>query len=457
MNKKFPDHIFKAYDVRGIYPSELDEDLAYKTGRAFVTLLREDDDTNTKLKIIVSSDMRISSPKLKKSIIQGIIDQGADVIDIGLASSPTFYFAVAYYGYDGGIIVSASHNPKEYNGFKFVRKNARAVSKDTGIYTIRDLVKNNKFRKFEKGIIKTRENILDNQLKHDFKYADTKIIRKFKIVLDPANAMGIQYLDAIFSKVNANIVKMNFELDGNFPAHQADPLQDENVTELKKMVLKEKADIGIATDGDGDRIFFVDDKGEIIPPHILRALLAKIFLRDKPGSYICYDIRPGKITKDTIIKNGGKPIITRVGHSLIKEKMIEVNAYFAGESSGHFFLRFDEGYYEAPIVVILKILGELSITGKSFSELIKPYKKYFHSGEINSKVEDKEIVIKKLADIFNDANEINYLDGLTVEYDDFWFNVRPSNTEFLLRLNLEAKSKDKMIKMRDNILKIIRE
>jgi len=457
MKKEFPDHIFKAYDVRGIYPSELDEELAYKTGRAFVTFLKDEYKLKEKLRIVVSSDMRISSPKLKKSLIKGLIDQGSDVIDIGLASSPTFYFAVSYYDYDGGIIVSASHNPKKYNGFKFVRRNARSVSKETGIYMIRDLVERNEFKKVKKGNINRRENVLEDQLEHDLKYANITGIKKFKIVLDPANAMGIQYLEGVFSRIPSDIIKMNFELDGTFPAHQADPLQDENVIDLKKRVLKEKADLGITTDGDGDRIFFVDDKGEIVPPYILRGLLAKIFLRDKPGSNICYDIRPGRITRDIIIENGGKPVITRVGHSFIKEKMIEVDAFFAGESSGHFFLRFDEGYYEAPIVVILKILRELSLSGKTFSDLIKPYNKYYHSGEINSSVHDKENVIKKLAETFSDADDINYLDGLTVEYNDFWFNVRPSNTEPLLRVNLEAKTKDKMEEMRDKIITIIRE
>jgi phosphomannomutase len=456
MNEGFPSHIFKAYDVRGVYPSELDEDLAYKIGRSFVTLLKEEYKSNGNLKIVVSSDMRISSPSLKKSLINGVIDQGADVVDIGLASSPTFYFAVAFYGYDGGIIVSASHNPKEYNGFKFVREKARAVSKETGIYTIRDLVEKNVFIKSNKGKISRMDNVLTDQIKHDLNYSDISKIKKFRIVVDPANAMGAQYLDALFSKIPADIIKINFELDGTFPAHQADPLQDENMSDLQMRVLADKADLGIATDGDGDRIFFVDDKGETVPPYILRSLLAKIFLRDEPGSKICYDIRPGRITRDVIVENGGKPIITRVGHSLIKEKMIEENAYFAGESSGHFFLRFDEGYYEAPVVVILKILEELSISGKSLSNLITPYKKYYHSGEINSKVSDKDKVIKNLAYIFSDAKDINYIDGLTVEYDDYWFNVRPSNTEPLLRLNLEAKTEDKMIEMRDKIIKIIR-
>ncbi len=457
MKKEFPEHIFKAYDVRGIYPNDLDEDIAYRIGRAFVTLLHKEHDSKDNLKIVISSDMRVSSPSLKKSLINGVIDQGADVIDIGLASSPTFYFAVAYYGYDGGIIVSASHNPREYNGFKFVRRNARAVSNETGIFTIRDLARENRFPPAKRGVISKRINVLDDQIKHDMKYVDTKFIKKFKIVADPANAMGIQYLEAVFRMIPVDLVRMNFELDGTFPAHQADPLQDENVIDLKKRVILENADLGIATDGDGDRIFFVDNKGEIVPPYILRGLLAKIFLKDRPGSTICYDIRPGRITRDIIIENGGKPVVTRVGHSLIKEKMIEVDAFFAGESSGHFFLHFDEGFYEAPIVVILKILQELSLYAKSFSDLIQPYKKYYHSGEINSKVTDKDTVIRRLAEVFNDAKNISYLDGLTIEYDDYWFNVRPSNTEPLMRLNLEAKTEEKMMEMRDRVLDIIRD
>jgi phosphomannomutase len=268
--------------------------------------------------------------------------------------------------------------------------------------------------------------------------------------------MGAQYLEAIFSKLPCELIKMYFNLDGTFPNHQADPLKDENLVDLKNKVLEEQADLGIATDGDGDRIFFIDEKAETVPPHILRGLLAKIFLREKPGATICYDIRPGKITKDMIVKYGGKPMITRVGHSLIKEKMREVNSYFAGESSGHYFLKFDDSYYEAPIVIILKILEELSESGLTLSNIINPYKRYFHTGEINSEVDDKQGKIKELGDIFKDAKNINYLDGITIEYDDFWFNVRPSNTEPLLRLNLEANSKEKMQEMRDKVLKIIR-
>jgi len=455
MRQEIPNHIFKAYDIRGIYPDEINEKIAYKIGRAYIILLQEEN-KNQKLTIVVAYDMRISSPQLKKFLIKGLTDQGADVVEIGLASSPTFYFAVANYNYDGGIQVSASHNPKEYNGFKIVRKKAIPVSKDTGIYRIRELVTNNNFSVSEKGMVTKRINVLQDQLNHDLKYANIGKIKPFNVVADPGNAMGAQYLNAIFLKLPGKLIKMNFDLDGTFPNHEADPLKEENLADIKNRILKEKADLGIATDGDGDRIFLIDEKGETVPPHILRGLLAKIFLREKPGETICYDIRPGKITKDMIIENGGKPVITRVGHSLIKEKMREVNSYFAGESSGHYFLRFEDSYYEAPIVVILKILEELSESGRTLSNLINPYKRYFHSGEINSKIEDKEGKIAELAEIFKDAKNINYLDGVTIEYNDFWFNVRPSNTEPLLRLNIEASSKEKMEEMRDRILEIIR-
>lgn len=455
MSDSFPSHIFKAYDIRGIYPSELNEDLSYRIGRAFTQLLQKE--LNKKnLSLVVSSDMRISSPQLKEQLIQGIIDQGSDVIEIGLSSSPTFYFAVANYGYDGGIIVSASHNPKEYNGFKMVRKKAIPLSGETGMDELRELVKKNDFTDEEKGNLIKKDNVLLDQLNHDLSFVNVEKIKPFKIVADPSNAMGAQYLEVLFSKIPGILIKMNFDLDGTFPAHQADPLVKKNVEELQKRVLYENADLGIATDGDGDRVFFVDNKGENIPPHIMRSILAKIFLEEKPGSTICYDIRPGKITQDIISQYGGNPVITRVGHSLIKEKMREVDAYFAGESSGHFFLRFDHGVYEAPMVIIGKLLEELSKSDLSLSELVQPYNKYFHSGEVNSKVSNKEEKMKEIVSKNSDAIKIDYLDGITIEYDDYWFNIRPSNTEPLLRLNLEAISMELMEEKRDALIKIIR-
>jgi len=452
---KFPSHIFKAYDIRGIYHSELDETLAYKIGRAFTTMLQQEE-KKTDISLVVSSDMRLSSPQLKQNIIQGIIDQGAHVIDIGMASTPTFYFTVAQYNYDGGLIVSASHNPKEYNGCKMVRKQATPISKETGIYTIRDLAQNNIFTDHKKGTIMKKSDVLEDQMNHDLNYINKDNIKSFRIVADPANSMGAQYLDLLFKHIPGTLTKINFELDGTFPAHQADPLNEENMKQLKDKVVEDGADLGISTDGDGDRVFLVDEKGETIPPYILRGLLAKIFLRQHPNSHICYDIRPGRITRDMILENSGIPVVTRVGHSLIKEKMRELDAVFAGESSGHFFLKFDHGFYEAPVVMIGKILEELTIKNCRFSELVKPYKKYFHSGEINSKVENKEETMNHIVSLHKNAKNISYLDGITIEYDNYWFNIRSSNTESLLRLNLEAETQEIMEEKRDELLSIIR-
>lgn len=447
--------IFKAYDIRGIYGQDFDEEMAYQLGLAF-SEMRKNELKKDNINIVAGCDMRVSSPILKEKLIEGLRDGGADVIDIGLASTPTFYFAVAHYGYDGGILVSASHNPKEYNGFKMVREKAIPVSKDTGIYMLRDKIINGDLIKAEtKGNVSQKENVLADQVKHDLGYTDLQNIKPLKIVIDPANAMGAQYFDGLLEHLPCEIIKMNWEFDGSFPNHEADPFKHENVADLCKRVIEEKADLGIATDGDGDRIFFVDDKGEPVEPGITRAILCKIFLRENKNAKIAYDIRPGRITLDSILENGGTPIVTRVGHSLIKEQAIKENAIFAGESSGHFFLNMAEGCYEVPLIVTLKILEELSQYGGKFSDYILPYKKYSHSGEINSRVESIEEKIKEIKEKYQDG-KLDELDGITIEYPDYWFNVRASNTEPLLRLNLEAKTRELMEEKRNEILSLIR-
>ena len=430
--------IYKAYDIRGIYPSELNEELAKKIAQAFV-LMRKKELNKEQITIVVGADMRISSPSLKKQVIEGLIQSGVKVVDIGLVSTPTFYFAVAYFGYDGGLMVSASHNPAQYNGIKIVREGAKPFGQGNGMEELQKIVEQNEFLVAEnKGNIILKEEILFTQVKEEEKFAELKKIKPMKIVVDTANAMGAQYLEELFSDLpQVELIKMNFELDGTFPAHEADPFKEENNADLKKRVLQEKADLGIATDGDGDRIFFIDNLGELVEPAIIRGIMAELFLRDNPGSTICYDIRPGKITRDMIEQNGGVPSVTRVGHSLIKKQMIDTGAVFGGESSGHFFVKFPYGVFESPVVVTLKLLQELSEKNITFADYIKPLKKYFHSGEINFKVADKNAVMQKLKESFADA-EISDLDGLTFEYPDFWFNVRASNTESLLRLNLEG-------------------
>jgi phosphomannomutase len=453
--------IFKAYDIRGVYGTDMNEQTAYKLGCAYVKLLstdfKEQGVEDRVLNIGIAADMRQSSPRLKESLIAGILDMGANVIDLGMLSTPSFYFGVSKFNYDGGIIVSASHNPAEWNGFKMTRAKAVPISGETGMEDIKELVLNAEFTPVDqKGSLSKNLEVLEAQIKHDLSFAKPDKIKNFKVVADPANAMGKQYLDALFAELSCNYSAINNEFDGSFPAHEADPLKMENLEQLKKAVLEQGADLGIATDGDGDRVFFIDNEGELINPFIIRAILSKIFLAQKPGSKIAYDIRPGKITPDTILKYGGVPIVTRVGHSLIKEQAIAQGAYFAGESSGHFFLNMEDlGCFEVPCIVILELLQEFSSSEQSIADQVRPYRKYFNSGEINSVVSDKAAVLQKLEEKYSDG-QINKLDGITIEYPNFWFNVRPSNTEEKLRLNLEAVDKETMEQKRDEVLGVIR-
>jgi phosphomannomutase len=450
--------VFKAYDIRGVYPADINEDFAYKLGFAFADL-RQKEEGKDDLTILVSRDMRVSSPSLHESLIKGLIESGVNVIDIGLASTPTMYFASAFYQCDGGIQVSASHNPKDDNGFKLVRKNGVPVSEDTGIYTLRDMVVNNPTVKADKpGTLTQKTGVLEDQYKSQLSELNIDIskIKPLKIVIDAGNSMGAIDTTKIFENLPCEIIKLNFELDGTFPSHQPDPLVDENLQPTIDAVKANKADLGIVPDGDGDRYFFVDNEGNIIRQEILRGIMAQIALKENPGATVGYDIRPGKITLDMIMQAGGKPLVTRVGHSLIKETMIKNGAIFGGESSGHYFYKFSYGTFEAPFAFVLKFLEYVSEQNKPVSEIIAPLKKYFHSGEINSQVTDKVSKIKELAEKYKDAKNISYLDGITIEYDNFWFNVRPSNTENKLRLNLEAVDSSTMEAKRDEVLSLIR-
>ena len=424
-------------------------------GRAYAIILKGEN-PGKKLTVVVGEDMRLSSPSLKKSLIKGLTESGLSVVNVGLVSTPTFYFAVAYYKYDGGIQVSASHNPKEYNGLKMTRGRGIPVGGDTGIMEIKDLVVKNKFENAKtKGKVAKRDNVLIDAEIVQSKNIDTSKIKPFKIVADAANAMGALDLEAVFSQLSCKLVKLNFKLDGTFPAHHPEPLKEETLTQLKEAVVEEKADMGIAPDGDVDRYFFIDEKGETVPQPILRGLMAQIELKENPGATVCYDVRPGRITRDMIEEVGGKAVVTRVGHSLIKETMLKEDAVFGGESSGHYFYKFTYGTFEAPIVLVLKFLLYLSEQNKPLSEVIKPYKRYFHSGEINSDVKDKEAKMEEIVKKYSDG-KLSRLDGITIEYPDYWFNVRASNTEPLLRFALEAKTKELMEKKRDEITKLIR-
>lgn len=455
--------IFKAYDIRGLYPEQLNEDVVYAMGRAYATLIKQElagRSNNQPITIAVGADMRLSSPSLKAKLIAGLTDSGINVDDIGLVSTPTFYFGVANYGYLGGIQVSASHNPKQYNGLKIVRQNAVPVSGETGIMDLYQIITDETFAPLAetKGVVKQRSGVVEAFVADFLQLVDVKQIKPFKVVVDAANAMGILDMEALFPKLPCTLVKMNFELDGTFPSHEADPMKPENYAELYKRVVAEKANLGIALDGDADRYFFVDEKGEVVPQQILRGLMALIELKEHPGAKIAYDIRPGRITRDMIEENGGQGVLTRVGHSLIKEQMIKEGAIFGGESSGHYMYTRPYGVFEMPLLLTMKLLRYLSLENKPFSEVVKPYKRYFHSGELNTKVASREEVNKKIEEIkekYKDGQQ-NFLDGLTVEYPDYWFNVRGSNTEPLIRLALEARDQKTMETKREEVLKIIR-
>ncbi|HLD21085.1 MAG TPA: phosphomannomutase/phosphoglucomutase [Patescibacteria group bacterium] len=453
----FPKHIFKQYDIRGLVEEEITEDLAENIGRAYTQFLRGESSNAHGMTVVVGRDMRESSVAYQNRLMAGLVKSGVRVVDIGLVSTPAFYFGVGHLKADGGIMVSASHNPAAYNGFKLTRANAVPISGETGIAQIADLVERvDEVEKVDEvGDIKKVDGIPVLAARAEFDHAGSHPIKKMKIVVDTANGMGAQYLDEFFKLVEADVTRMFWDFDGSFPNHEADPFKEENTEAIRAKVVELGADLGITTDGDGDRIFFIDDKGHLVTPAVLRGMLAQIVLRDHPGATICYDIRPGKITQDMIVEAGGIPSVTRVGHSLIKEQMRSVGAVFGGESSGHFFYVFPTGVYEGPVTVAAQILQEVTRRDQRLSEIVEPLERYVHSGEINFVVEDKTRMLNALKEQYKDG-ELETLDGLTFTYPTFWFNVRAANTEPKLRLNLEAVDRLTMETKRDEIIAFIK-
>ena len=440
--------IFKAYDVRGVYPQELNPEIAYKIGRALVVYLKAK-------QVVVGRDMRISSPALASAIIDGILDQGADVCDIGLVSTDSLYFAVGKSGYDAGVMVTASHNPPEYNGFKLCRQEARPLSMDQGIGEIRDLVLRDQFPDPPSpGTVHSKE-ILNDFADHVLSMIDTKSVRPLKVVVDAGNGMAGKVVPAVFGRLPLQVVPLYFELDGRFPNHLANPLEPENVVDLRHAVLEHKADLGIAFDGDADRMFILDENGQFVGGDMITALVSKSLLRKHPGASIVYNLICSRAVPETIEREGGKPIRSRVGHSFIKAKMREHDAIFGGEHSGHFYFR-DNWYADSGIIAALTVIELLSQEGVTMSEALKPLDTYFRSGEINSEVADQQTVLRRLESRFSDG-ELDYLDGLTVSYPDWWFNVRPSNTQPLLRLNVEANDPALLEEKTQAVLSVIRQ
>jgi phosphomannomutase len=438
--------IFKAYDIRGVYPAELTPEIAYKIGRALTVYLGAQE-------IAVGRDMRISSPALASAIIDGILDQGADVCDVGLISTDGLYFAVGRYGFDGGVMVTASHNPPEYNGFKICRSEARALSMDEGIGEIRELVAADSFADPDsRGQLHERD-VLEPFAEHVLALIDASVIKPTRIAIDAGNGMAGKVVPAVFGKLPVDIIPLYFELDGRFPNHLANPIEPENVEDLRRAIAEHSADFGIAFDGDADRMFILDENGEFVGGDMITALVGKAMLEKHPGSTIVYNLICSRAVLEVIDREGGKGIESRVGHSFIKATMRKHDAVFGGEHSGHFYFR-DNWYADSGIIAALAVIELLSKEEKSISEVLTPIDPYVRSGEINSEVSDQKAMLRKIENHYKDA-EFSHLDGLTVSYDNWWFNVRGSNTQPLLRLNVEAANRELLREKTDEVLAII--
>ncbi len=455
MNRSVPpENIFKSYDIRGIYPEELNEEFAIPITRAIYKLLSDQLSATKPLTIAVGRDMRLSSPAIFEAVSKTLVKLGAEVIDLGIVSTPTFYFAVFKYGYDGGLQITASHNPKQYNGLKIVRKSPTGlvkIGKNTGMADIKRLSREGvDIMARGGGSITKKENVVEEEVQNALRIAGYPEIKKFKIVADAANALGALYIEALFKAIPGELMKMNFKLDGTFPAHQADPLQAETLVDLQRRVKEEKADLGLAPDGDGDRLFFIDEKGVVIQPSLITALVAKELLSEKKGETILFDIRYILTPKKIVEEYGGKYEITKVGHAFITEKMHETGAVFAGESSAHYFFR-ETGNAESQLPMILIVLKVMSREGKPLSEIVEDLKRSHESGETNFRVKNALEIIEALKEKYSDA-EISTLDGVAVSYEDWRFSLRSSNTEPLLRLNIEHVGKEDLENKKQELL-----
>jgi len=444
--------IFKAYDVRGLYPSEVHEEGARAIGAAFVAYLQAK-------RIAVGRDMRLSSPALAAAFIDGATAQGADVVDYGMVSTDMLYFAVASDGHDGGVQITASHNPKEYNGLKMVRREAFPLSGDAGISDIRDMIAEDRLPPpaGRRGAV-TAKDVLAPYVAHVMGFIDPSIVRPFNVVLDAGSGMAGLVAPKLFEQLPCRATKLCFEIDGRFPNHEANPLIEENRRDIVEAVVAQKADIGIAWDGDADRCFFIDGTGGFVSGDFVTALLAEAFLIKYPGASIIYDLRASYAVRDVVAKYGGTSYMNRVGHAFFKRRMRETNAIFGGEVTGHYYFR-DNFYADNGFIPALLILELMSRKGQTLHELLRPLAStYFISGEINTKLASMDLVPAKLDQLaakYGDAHQYT-LDGLSVEYPGWHFNVRPSNTEPLLRLNLEATTPELMAAKRDEVVAPIR-
>jgi phosphomannomutase len=438
--------LFKAYDVRGVVPDELDEDLARSIGAAFAEWSGVE-------AVAIGRDCRLSSPSLASALSEGITSRGADVIDIGLASTDLLYFASGSRDV-AGVMLTASHNPPDYNGMKFCLPGAKPVGQDTGLAEIRDLAERHGFvSRAATGTVR-REELLDAYVEHVLSFVDVSAMRPLTVVADTANGMGGLVVPPVFERLPMTLVHLFPELDGTFPNHPADPIDPENQRDLKREVLERHADVGLAFDGDADRVFLVDEHAEGVSGSEVTALVATAMLERYPGAKIVYNLICSWAVPEVIKERGGVPIRTRVGHSFIKQVMAETGAVFGGEHSGHYYFR--ENYRaDSGLIAAVLVLERLSRSSEPLSAVLAPFRRYHASGEINTRVDDPMAKIEEIAAAYPDGLE-DRTDGLTVEFEDWWFNVRPSNTEPLLRLNVEAKTKELLEDRTSELLEEIR-
>jgi phosphomannomutase len=440
--------IFKSYDVRGIYPTEFNDETAYGIGRAFVSSFGISS-------IAVGRDMRPSGEKLFEAFARGANEAGANVTDIGLVSTDALYFAVGRYGFAGGVMITASHNPADYNGMKFTRDKAQAVSLETGLAQLRDCVAAN-----ELGTVAAtpgkieRWTILDDFAEHCLTFVDRKAIKPFKIAIDAGNGMAGLTVPYVFKHLPCTVVPLFFELDGTFPNHPASPIEPENMVDLQRAVLENGCDLGVAFDGDADRMFIVDEKGGLVGGDMVTALVGLNTLKRNPGAKILYNLICSRSVPEVVTKAGGVPVRSQVGHSIIKKVMREQDIVFGGEHSGHFYFR-DNWFADSGMIALLQCLEVFSDAGAPVSHVVAPIDTRFRSGEINSRVHDTAAKLRELEAHYADA-QIDHLDGVTIAYPDWWLNVRPSNTEPLLRLNVEGDTRALMEQHRDEAIRLIR-
>jgi phosphomannomutase len=438
--------VFKAYDVRGIYPGELDEAGAEAIGRAYVEHFEPK-------RIAVGRDMRLSSPSMQRAVMRGAADAGAEVLDLGLVGTEMVYFAVGSLELEGGIMVTASHNPKQYTGMKLVRRGALPVGGDSGLLDLRDLIEAGNWRAGDPGEVRELD-IWPSYVDRVLSFVDVDAINPLKVVIDAANGMAGTMLPPVLERLPVEATRCYFEPDGSFPNHEPNPLLPENREFIIRKTLEDGADLGIAFDGDADRCFFVDDTGEFVPGDFVTALFAESLLAREPGAKIIYDVRASRAVPDTIEHLGGVPLVNRVGHAFIKARMRKEDAAFAGEVSGHYYFR-DFSQADSGVIPFLLMLELISKRGR-LSELLAPLRsRYFITGELNTPVPDVALKIQELKERYADGR-VSHLDGISVDFDDWHFNVRPSNTEPLLRLNLEATSQQLMEQKRDEVLEVIR-